>query len=318
MNKYLAAFVALLLVLAGCSTINPGKQVSTAQAALAKQEKKVEKTVAAMEKNEEAKKAQVAALAAGVRMSLGQVTNAPIEVKTAQQLNERVISIVGAPNLDDLQKIELIVNFLNSEIEKEKLKGVSLLAEKDKTIIAIQKGSSDLNSQYDQQIADLNEKMKVIAKASDEKEAVINQMSGFFGLNAVFWGLKKFIMTSLTGIIIFLIVFIVLRVLSTVNPIAAAIFAVFNVIGSAFISLLKVLTPKAFEMVNLVASQKLQDVRGILVKMVDSIQEFKEKAKDDPSKDIRLSNILEKFDKEFDKHEKDTVESILKEQKWKS
>lgn len=307
-------FAALL----GCSsTITPGKQVDSAQKALASQEKKIEKTVDSIDKNEEAKKAQAAALAAGVGMSLSQVTNPPIQVKTAQKLNDRIVSIVGAPNLDDLQKMQQIVDFLNSEVDKEKKKGSSLLADKDKEIAKLQKGSSVLSQQYDKQISDLNEKMKVIAKSSDEKEAVINQMSGFFGLNAVFWGIKRFITTSLTAIIIFLIVFLILRLLSTVNPIAAAIFAVFDVIGSGIVSLIKVVTPKALDMTNLVSSEKMSEVKGVLTKMIDSIQEFKVKQKDNPNKQYKLEDVLARFKEDFDESEKDMVEEILKEQKWK-
>lgn len=304
--------------MAGCSSIiSPGKQVDSAQKALINQEKKIEKTVTAIDKNEEAKKTQTAALAAGVNMSLGQITNPPIQVKTAQKLNDRIVSIVGSPNLDDLQKMQQIVDFLNSEVEKEKKKGSSLLAEKDKEITKLQKGSSALSEQYDKQITDLNEKMKVIAKSSDEKEAVINQMSGFFGLNAVFWGIKKFITTSLTAIIVFLVIFLILRLLSTVNPIAAAIFAVFDVIGSGIVSLIKLVTPKALNMTNLVSSEKMSEVKGVLIKMVDSIQELKVKQKDNPDKQYKLEDVLSRFKEDFDQSEKDIVEGILKEQKWK-
>lgn len=317
--KIKAAFcIIILLSLLGCSSmITPSKQVDNAQKALINQEKKIEKTVGAIDKNEEAKKTQTAALAAGVNMSLSQVTNPTVQVKTAQKLNDRIISIVGAPNLDDLQKMQQIVDFMNSEVEKEKKKGSSLLAEKDKEITKLQKGSSALSEQYDKQIADLNEKMKVIAKSSDEKEAVINQMSGFFGLNAVFWGIKKFITTSLTAIIIFLVVFLVLRLLSTINPIAAAVFAVFDVIGSGVVSLIKVVTPKALDMTKLVSSEKMSEIKGVLTKMVDSIQELKTKQKDNPEKQYKLEDVLCRFKEDFDQSEKDIVEEILKEQKWK-
>ena len=308
----------IIIVLLGCSsTITPSKQVDNAQKSLIAQEKKIEKTVGAIDKNEEAKKTQAAALAAGVSMSLNQVSNPPVQVKTAQKLNDRVISIVGAPNLDDLQKMQQIVDFMNSEVEKEKKKGSSLLADKDKQIAKLQKGSSALSEQYDKQIADLNEKMKAIAKSSDEKEAVINQMSGFFGLNAVFWGIKKFITTSLTAIVIFLVVFLILRLLSTVNPIAAAIFAVFDVIGSGVVSLIKVITPKALDMTKLVSSEKMVEIKSVLTKMVDSIQEMKIKQKDNPDKQYKLDDVLSRFKEDFDESEKNIVEEILKEQKWK-
>lgn len=317
MRSYLLFFL-LAFLLTGCfSKIIPGRQVTTAQSAMAKQEKKIETTVAELEKNEDAKKAQVSMLAAGTQYSLNQITNPTVQVKTAQKLNERIVSIVGAPNLDDLQKIQQIVDYLNSEVEKEKNKGTSLLAGKDKEINELQKEAGELMSKYEQQVAVLNAKIKDIAKTSDEKEAVINQMSGFFGLNAVFWGLKRFVLSSLTGILIFGAIFLALRILSTVNPIAGAAFAIFNLFGSLIISMIKVLTPQAFSMSNFVSADKAEAFKGALTKMVDSIQDLKVQRKGIEKQPIDLEDVLNKFKEELDQKDKDLVEEILKEQKWK-
>jgi len=313
---FLVLFCGFLV--AGCfSKLIPGKQVTTAQSSLAKQEKKIETTVAELEKNEDAKKAQVSMLAAGTQYSLNQITNPPIQVKTAQKLNERIVTIVGAPNLDDLQKIQQIVDYLNSEIEKEKNKGSSLLAGKDKEITKLQKEANELMGEYEQQVAVLNAKIKDIAKTSDEKEAVINQMSGFFGLNAVFWGLKKFVFSSLTAILIFGAIFLALRILSTVNPIAGAAFAIFNLFGSLVISMVKILTPQAFSMSNFVSADKADAFKGALTKMVDSIQDLKVKQKGIERQPINLEDVLNKFKEELDQKDKDLVEQILREEKWK-
>jgi len=313
---FLVLFCGFLV--AGCfSKLIPGKQVTTAQSSLAKQEKKIETTVAELEKNEDAKKAQVSMLAAGTQYSLNQITNPPIQVKTAQKLNERIVTIVGAPNLDDLQKIQQIVDYLNSEIEKEKNKGSSLLAGKDKEITKLQKEANELMGEYEQQVAVLNAKIKDIAKTSDEKEAVINQMSGFFGLNAVFWGLKKFVFSSLTAILIFGAIFLALRILPTVNPIAGAAFAIFNLFGSLVISMVKILTPQAFSMSNFVSADKADAFKGALTKMVDSIQDLKVKQKGIERQPINLEDVLNKFKEELDQKDKDLVEQILREEKWK-
>ena len=45
-------------------------------------------------------------------------------------------------------------------------------------------------------------------------------------------------------------------------------------------------------------------------------KELKEKQKESPDRVYPLSEILKRFDKEMDSHEKDLIEEILKEQKW--
>jgi hypothetical protein len=141
-------------------------------------------------------------------------------------------------------------------------------------------------------------------------------MSGMFGLNAVFWGLKKFFISALTTIIVFTVVFVLLRLLATVHPAAAAAFSIFNMLGSLVISILKALTPKAFELANFATKDKVEEFKSPLVKIVDVIQELKEKQKESPDRVYPLSELLKRFDKEMDSDEKDLIDQILKEQKW--
>ena len=115
---------------------------------------------------------------------------------------------------------------------------------------------------------------------------------------------------------VFVIVFVLLRLLATVHPAAAAAFSIFNMLGSAVISILKALTPKAFELANFATNDKVEQFKSPLVKIVDVIQELKEKQKESPDRVYPLAEILKRFDKEMDSHEKDLIENILKEQKW--
>ena len=141
-------------------------------------------------------------------------------------------------------------------------------------------------------------------------------MSGMFGLNAVFWGLKKFVISALTTIIVFVVVFVILRLLATVHPAAAAAFSIFNMLGSMFVSIIKALTPKAFELSNLISKDKVEEFKSPLVKIVDVIQELKEKQKEFPDRVYPVTEALKRFDKEMDSKEKDLIDDILKEQKW--
>lgn len=307
----------MALLASGCfSTIRPAKQIDDNQKIIAKEEKKVENTIVEIEKNDKNKRIQTSTLAQGIQHSLNQVTNPPIQVDTAKALNERVVSIVGSPHIDEIKRIKATVDLLNSAVEEERKKGLELLSQRDEIISKLQKEKAELTEKYDDEVWELTDKAKEVAKEADQNKATLDTMSGMFGLNAVFWGLKKFFFSALTAIIIFVIIFTVLRVLAMINPAAAAAFSIFNIFGSAIISVLKTLTPKAFEMANFAPKNKVDEYKAPLVKIVDIIQALKEKQKDNPSKIFILKDILDELDRDMDKPEKDLVENILKELKW--
>lgn len=310
--------LALALVLTGCfSSLRPSKINTDSQKALTKQEEKVDKILDKIETNDAKNNIQTSALTYGVQYSLSQVENPSIEVGTAKALNERVISIIGSPKLDEAKRIKATVDLLNSEIIEERKRGESLLRERDAIIIKLQKEKIDLEKAYDDQVDEMSDKAKEIAKQADANKSVIDTMGGLMGLNAVFWGLKKFFLSSLTAIIIFSILFLILRIAAMSNPFAAAAFSIFNLLGSLFLSLIEALTPQAFEMAKYVPQKISNEFKDVLLKIVDSIQLLKEKQKDIPDKVFTLQDVLNKFDKEMDISNKQTVEKILKEEKWK-
>ena len=316
MKKFLSPILFSFLLI-GCSTaVIPGKQVTVAQDAIAKQEKKIDTTSDELVKNDKGKRIQTAVLAQGIQYSLQQVTNTSIQVETAKNLNERVISIVGSPHLDEIKRIKATIDLLNSSIEEERKKGGELLGQRDSVIDKLQKEKEELKNQYDDQLWQMTDKAKEVAKDSDEKQATIDSMGGMFGLNAVFWGLKKFFFSALTAIVIFVVIFALLRILASVHPAAGAAFSIFNMIGSGILSLIKGLTPKAFELANFTSKDKVDEYKSPLTKIVDVIQELKEKQKESPKKSYVLTEILKRFDNEMDSHEKDLIDDILKEQQW--
>ena len=316
MSKFLSLIVFSLFLIGCTTTIKPGQQVSTAQDAVATQEKKIDQTYDDLVKNDKHKRVQTSVLAQGIQYSLQQVTNTSIQVETAKNLNERVISIVGSPHLDEIKRIKATIDLLNSSIEEERKKGGELLGQRDTVIDKLQKEKEELKNQYDDQLWQMTDKAKEVAKDSDEKQATIDSMGGMFGLNAVFWGLKKFFFSALTAIVIFVVIFALLRILASVHPAAGAAFSIFNMIGSGILSLIKGLTPKAFELANFTSKDKVDEYKSPLTKIVDVIQELKEKQKESPKKSYVLTEILKRFDNEMDSHEKDLIDDILKEQKW--
>lgn len=316
MKRVLFLFFSMLLI-AGCSsTVRPSKQISDNQNLITKQEQKIGLTLDQIEKNDKGKKVQTSALASGIQYSLQNVPNPSVEIDTAKSLNDRVLSIVGSPHIDEANRIRATVDLLNSSIAEERAKGEVLLAQRDVLISKLQKQNEALEDKYDAEMDQINIRAKEIAKQADMNKATIDTMGGMFGLNAVFWGLKRFFVSCLTWIIVFGVVFLILRLLSTVNPIAAVAFSIFDMIGSAVIGLLKQLTPKAFGLANLTSSDEYNKMKNTLVKIVDSVQELVEKKKDAPDKVFTIEDALSKFSKEMDQPEKDIVKSLLKEQKW--
>ena len=321
MSKTIKKFflaIAFIFMLSGCfsSKIVPAKQVTTSQEVVAKQEKKVDDTMIEIEKVDKGKRIQTSSLSIGIQHSLNKVTNAPVQVDTAKALNERVISLVGSPHIDEIKRIKATVDLLNSQVAEERKKGEELLSQRDEIINKLQKEKSELKDKYDDQLWQMTDKAKEVAKEADQNKAVLDSMSGMFGLNAVFWGLKKFFISALTTIVIFVVIFVVLRLLATVHPAAGAAFSIFNMIGSILLSLVKALTPKAFELANFASKDTVNEFKSPLVKIVDVIQELKEKQKESPDRVYPLAEILKRFDKEMDSDEKNLIDGILREQKW--
>ena len=235
--KNLSCIISIIscFFLLSCSVLGPTKQVDDNKKKLDKEEKKVENTTDKLDKNSDQKKIQTATLAAGIQHSLNTVTNPQTQVKTAKDLNERVISIVGTPQIDESNRIKQMVDLLNSSVIEERKRGEKMLVEKDEIINKLQKETFTLKNQYDTQMVNMNVTAKEIAKEADATKATLDRMSGMFGLNAVFWGVKKFLFNALTGIIIFSVIFLVLRVLSIVNPVAGTAFSIFSMMGSSIL-----------------------------------------------------------------------------------
>ena len=77
------------------------------------------------------------------------------------------------------------------------------------------------------------------------------------------------------------------------------------------------MTPKAFEIDNFTSKDKVDEYKSPLIKIVDVIQELKEKQKDSPDRSYNLDEILKRFDKEMDSGEKSLIDNLLKELKWR-
>lgn len=307
--------LSLSLIFGGCALVRPANQNTKNQDKIAKVVQKTETTKSEINKSDQDKLDQTASYAFGVNYSLNQVTNITPPVSTAIELNGRIISIVGSPALDEMNKIKLIVDLMNSEIEKENEKGRKLLKNKDEEVIELQNANKELRTTYENQINELIAKSRDVARNGDNAQATLSEMSGNFGLNAVWWGIKRFVFSTLTTILIFGIIFLILRIASASNPIAAAIFNIFNMIGSTFLYLIRGLTPKAIDWANLVHSDVHNKYKQTLDKIVDTIERFKITC-EASNKQCTLADVLDELDRNMDETDKQCIKDILKDQKW--
>jgi hypothetical protein len=267
MKKLFTLFLVSFLLVGGCKTSNQEKVQKTKDG--------LANTRVEMAKNEGEKLQQVATLASGTDYSLKSVTNPPVQVKTAIDFNSRILSITGNPNIDELNKIKELTDLLNSEVEKEKQKGSKLLKERDDEILSLQIRQEEIQNVYEEQIKGLETQASQVAKKADALQVTVDEVNSWMGLGGVMYGLKRFVTIGVTGILIFLVAFIVLRFLAAANPIAGAIFSVFEHIASYAISLIKGIAPRSVDFSNLTSSLEFTRYKTTLDSVVDTIEVMK-------------------------------------------
>jgi hypothetical protein len=305
-----------MVMLAGCGTIIPDNKNDNQKA----MQGKADAVVVAKNKiadNSDKKMSEIATMAQGVDYSLSKVpaTNVTHEVTTAKEINQRVISIAGSPKVDELAKIKSMVDLLNSEIAKERERGTKLLQQKDAEILSVQKKSDDLDVNLNKKIGELATTAKKQAEAADDNKVIIDNVNKYFGLGAVFYGIKRFVTSCIVGILIFGVIFLVLRLLAATNPIAAAVFSVFNIVGAIVVNIIKGVAPKSLNFSGFSPSVELEKYKTTLSKLIDNIEEIQTMAKDDKS--ITVDDLLQHFDKELDQSDKDLIKELKKMLRWK-
>ena len=258
-------FIILLTFLSGCTLKNVDKIDAT--------KNKIVNTEKQLAKNTDEKMSEIAVLASGTDYSLKKVINPTIEVKTAIDINGRVINIAGNPNLDELNKIKQIIDLLNSEVEKEHKRGEKLLLEKDAEIIELQQVRVEIQNQYDGQIDTLKIQATAVAKRADKLQTTVNEVNSWFGLGGIIYGTKRFVSTALIAIIIFGVLFVALRFFAAMNPIAGAIFSIFEHFASYVISLIKGVFPNSLSFSKLVEFIELdKNLNNTDKKLIDELK----------------------------------------------
>lgn len=310
-------FVIVILVFQGCSWLPSGTRLDKNSNALEKQNQKIETTIGKLNKIDDSVEKQAAILSAGIKISLSSVTNKTIETDTASSLNNRIISLFNNPSLDEYKKIDLTVQLLNSSIKEERARGEKLLTERDLIIFELQKQNDTLNSKYDKELKEYADKAKKIATKADESQAVLNELEGWAGIKAILYGFKHFFAVSLYWVVGFCVIYLFLRVFASSSPIVSACFSGIEGIFSIIISTVKVLAPKAAQLASLVPKADYTKYKTLCFKVVDNIAELKHNTKISPEKTYSLQEVLDKFSEDFDQSDKDLVEELTIETKWK-
>lgn len=309
-NKVLCEviFICGLMIITSCSSVKGifGKNSSKED----KQATKIENVEKAQNKNVQNKLDSIGYFAYGIQYSLSKVnTNDTINV--AYNLNERVISLANQPTVNQIKEMQLMVDKLISQSEKEKKAGEVLLAKKDAEIQKLQTESKLLASTKDAEIEKYITLAHSTALKADTQKAELDEYKGWFGLKAIGKGFVQLFTTSIWFIVGLVIIFIVLKLLSASSPIAASIFSIFETAGSWVINTVKALVPKAATLAKTVSTSLYNESQTLLTKIVDSIQWIKEQEKA-TGKEVTIKQLLEQLDKTMDTKEKDQINKIKK------
>lgn len=301
MRNTLLLFLTSILFFGGCETTNLGKVQKTKDGL---SETRVEKS-----KNDEEKLKTVSTLAAGTEYSLQSVSNPPVQVQTALDYNARIINVAGNPNIDELNKIKEITDLLNSQVDKEKEKGLKLLKSKDEEILELQNRQKEIEDIYEQQIKGLEEQASQVAKKADKLQGTVDEVNSWMGLGGVMYGLKRFVSLSMMGILIFLICFMVLRFLAATNPIASAIFSVFEHIVAFVINVLKGIAPKAVQFsrhIELPVFNQYEDTLDSVVDTIETLRVIQKKT----GKTYTIDELCVELDKNLNDPEKILINKL--------
>jgi hypothetical protein len=317
MKKYIVFGMVLITsisLLSGCSTVKGIFGDSSKKED--KQANKVSEVQKAQNKNATSKMEQVAVLASGTDYALTKVTNKEPAVNVAQDINNRVISLSGKPNLNAEKEIWKTVDQLLSEIAAEKAKGAKSMSKKDEEITSLQQETKILTETKDAEIDKYMKLANDTALKADTYKSTLNQMDSWFGLGAVFYGVKKFIVSMAWILGSLGIIYLLLRAFAGTNPVVKAIFGIVEQVAAWFIHIIQGLAPRAASFANFIPKVEFDGYKQTLHKMIDTVELLQEKEKEGIKK-YTLDELLVEFAKAMDQSDKDRVTEAKKHLNWK-
>lgn len=320
-NKFIIGFLSGLLAISlfGCSGLLSKNKGTYGK--IAKQEEvaaaKIDKPTDQLNAIKDQRLTSIGALSSGVNYSLNKVTNSEPAVDIAKQVNDRVKTLANKPSLVEEKEIFNIIDSLLTNA----IAGQKMLSDKDKQIIKLQSNITELQTDREDAFTKYRNLAETAALKGDASTATLKEMNSFWGFGAITYGIKKFISRAAITLIVLLIVFVALRILATMNPIAASIFAIFEQIGSWVVSVIKKVLPKATSISGLVSTEDYQGYKTTLHKVIDAIEVVKEKEsllkKNSPGTCISMDDLSNEIAKSFDSQDSERVTTAKKELLWK-
>ena len=302
-----------VIILAGCAALTGnGKSSKAVEKAKARIEN-VDKQIGA---NTTEKLDSIATLAYGTEYALSKVNNPPKAVQVAQDMNKRVESLAGNPSLDQMKQMQDTIDKLTSQLATEQAQGAKQLAEKDVVISNIQDESKTLLKSKEDEINKYMVTAQTAAATADAYHTELQDYQGYWGLSAVWMGLKSFFTHIFWTAIIISVLFIILRVAAASNPIAASIFGIFSIVGSWLINTIEFIIPKAVSVAGNVSNSIFNSYKSTLTKIVDGVQTVQDRSTA-AGKPALVSDVMTEIGTTMDSSEKAIVDNIKKSLNWK-
>lgn len=219
---YITLLLSIIITTSGCTSISK----------IFHNQNAIDKTTAKIDATLDQRLDEIGKLSYGVGIALIDNTNVVI----AKELNDRVAAIANSPSLEDIKSMQLIVSDLMKNNQR-------LLDIEDNKIELLQKNIEHLNIK-------LNNQVSTQLKTAESNAVELNKMNKWWGLGAIWYGLTK-IVTRLAWILgIGSVVFLIIRVFASTNPIAAAALSVFDHIGAFIMRGIAQIVPNAIAIIK--------------------------------------------------------------------
>ena len=240
-KKFLALLLLVVFLITGCAATSHFFGASSK--AVEKQQAKIVMVDHRLNDITASKVDQVSQLSYGVNKALlaNPTTNAA--TSTAMTLNDRIQAITGLPSLEQQKAIQSLVNDLISN----NIAGQIELKNKDLEIQALQSQQVIVTKEKDKQIDAALVLSKQNAGIVDSQKQELDKYTAYWGLGGVILGLKDFIVHGIWAFVISSVLFLLLRLLATVNPIAGVIFGIFESIAASIIHMIYIAVPSSVE-----------------------------------------------------------------------
>jgi len=332
---FLIAFF-VLVALPSCKTIQNGdgtKQVVEAAGKVTEAELNVAE-------NTDKKMESIGEFSYGTSLALNNIYSLPefeslpmtfkLSLDAAVLTNNFVRELSSAPNSQKMLEMEEFIKKLTSELESERKSAFNQSLIYENNIAELNKQSTELQIKLDQAeksfkelTFSLGEKVDTLSTSlANEKskttnlEGKLEKFDEGFGFYSIRHGIGIFFKKIMWIGLGFGVIFLILKILASSNPIAAAIFSVFESIIGGIIKFFSYIFPKAVEFAGHISMKTFNKVESSRNKIIDTIEELYNIEKNSPGKTFTLNEIFEHLGKNMNDADKEEVKLALKKLGW--